>query len=383
MDAQETGLRCTVAVVGAGPAGRSLAHRGARAGLDVVLIDRSPDRVWRSTYATWTDQLPDWTDATAIAPQVDSVAVRSPRHRVLSRGYTVLDTASLQRTLDLTGVRLVAGTATIVDETSVKLSDGRAVHARVVVDARGSVSTSGPAQTAYGVFVTAERARRILGDDVAVLMDWRPFDGTDRQPRVPSFLYCLPVSADRVLVEETCLVGDPALSVGTLRDRLRTRMISHWFDVDVDVDDVEQVHFWVTGGGGRPWTSRPTTFGAAGGLMHPATGYSVAVSMQCADDVVAAIARHDHPAGALWPARTRLVHALRRRGLNALLGLDAETTVRFFDAFFALPAERQRAYLSARDDPKGVVAAMLSMMRVAHPSVGVAVARGAAAPTRW
>lgn len=379
----DTDLRCTLAVVGAGPAGRSLAHRAAAAGIDVVLVDRDPDRVWRSTYATWTDELPRWVDPTAVSHQVDSVAVYSPGHHTLHRGYTVLDTQTLQSSLGLDGVRVVAGTAMTADAQSVSVSTGTTVRAKVVVDARGSISTTGPAQTAYGVFVPAASATPILGDDPAVLMDWRPFDGSDRQPRVPSFLYTVPVSPNLTLVEETCLVGHPALSVGTLRERLRTRMNGSGHAIDVDGDDIERVHFAVTGGGGRPWTSRPMTFGAAGGLMHPATGYSVATSMRCADDVVAAIERDDNPGSALWTARARLVHTLRRRGLNALLGLDAETTVEFFDAFFALPADRQRAYLSGRDDPRGVMAAMLTMMRVADPGVGIAVARGAAAPTRW
>ncbi|MBJ7288554.1 lycopene cyclase family protein [Williamsia sp.] len=379
----DTVHRCTLAVVGAGPAGRSLAHRAALAGIDVVLVDRDPDRVWRSTYAAWTDELPGWVDPVAISHQVESVAVYSPTHHTLRRGYTVLDTAALQRSLALDGVRAVAGTAMTTDARSVSLSTGVTVAAQVVVDARGSISTTGPAQTAYGVFVPREQAAPILGADPAVLMDWRPFDGSDDGPRVPSFLYTVPVSADRVLVEETCLVGHPALSVGTLRDRLRTRLSRRGHAIDVDGDDIERVHFAVTGGGGRPWTSRPMTFGAAGGLMHPATGYSVATSMRCADAVVAAIARGDDPGSALWTARARLVHTLRRRGLNALLGLDAETTVEFFDAFFELPADRQRAYLSGRDDPRGVMAAMLTMMRVADPGVGIAVARGAAAPTRW
>ena len=51
-----------VIVVGAGPAGRALTHRLLARDVTVTLVDPAPDRPWRSTYACWADEIPDWLD---------------------------------------------------------------------------------------------------------------------------------------------------------------------------------------------------------------------------------------------------------------------------------------------------------------------------------
>ncbi|WP_045822710.1 lycopene cyclase family protein [Williamsia herbipolensis] len=374
--------RHDLAVVGAAAAGRALAHRAARAGLDVALIDRAPHRPWRATYSAWTDELPTWLDPGAVEHAVPSIAVYSPgRHRI-DRGYSVLSETFVD-TLTLDGVTVVAGTAGHVAADRVELADGPPVVAATVVDARGAMSTAGPAQTAYGVFLPATAAEPLLDGDHAVLMDWRSEHGWAGGQ--PSFLYVVPVSAGRVLVEETCLAGDPAIGVGDLRTRLHRRLARSGVDVGrYESDDaIERVHFALTAGGARPWEHRPTTHGAAGGLMHPATGYSVATSLRWTDTVVEALVGGHDVGEALWPTGARGVHALRRRGLNALLQLDGPSTVAFFDAFFAMPPERQRAYLSGRDDLSGVMAAMMTMAWFARPRLGLRVARGATALPRW
>ncbi|WP_164473724.1 FAD-dependent oxidoreductase [Gordonia insulae] len=67
-----------VAVVGAGPAGRALAHHLLLRGLTVTLVDPHPNAPWRPTYACWTDELPPWLPADAVSAQVDSVEIRTP-----------------------------------------------------------------------------------------------------------------------------------------------------------------------------------------------------------------------------------------------------------------------------------------------------------------
>ncbi|WP_231499014.1 lycopene cyclase family protein, partial [Gordonia alkanivorans] len=46
-----------VIVLGAGPAGRALAHRLLAAAVPVTVVDTHPDRVWQSTFACWSDEL--------------------------------------------------------------------------------------------------------------------------------------------------------------------------------------------------------------------------------------------------------------------------------------------------------------------------------------
>src|SRR5699024_10354968 len=166
--------------------------------------------------------------------------------------------------------------------------------ARTVVDARGlRRGPSRPEQTAYGVVVDRARAHRLLDGERALFMDWRP-DYAARAAATPggpgSFLYAVPVGDGRILLEETCLTGLPPLAVGVLRARLEARLAAHGLRL-TGREPVERVRFAMsTGPCDRPPfpapPDGPLVFGSAGGLMHTATGYSVAASLSAADAVV-------------------------------------------------------------------------------------------------
>lgn len=347
-----------VAVVGAGPAGRALAHRLLLRGMSVTIVDPHPTASWRPTYACWTDELPPWLPANAVSAQVDSVEIRTPDTVRIARGYSVIDNEGLQRALTLDGARVVAERATRVAADHL-ITDSGIVRASVVVDARGT-SGQGPRQTAFGVVVARERARPVLGAAEAVLMDWTPIDDIDDatldDSAVPSFLYAIPLDDERVLLEETCLAGDPPLTIARLRVRLEARLGG----LTADALDTESVSFSLEGLD-SPWRRTPLPFGARGGLLHPATGYSIGMSLTAAGIVADAIAGGRAPADDLWPSGARGVHRLRTAGLHALLALDADQTRAFFDTFARLPVARQRAYLSGRTDLPGSVAAMLTL----------------------
>lgn len=326
-------------VCGLGPAGRALAHRCLARDMTVTVVDPHPDRRWRATYAAWADELPAWLDSAAIAATVAEPRAYGRREHRLARAYTVLDTARLQTGLDLTGATVLAGRAVAIDRDEVRLDTGRTLRAGRVVDARGLPRRAGaPEQTAFGLVLP-----RTEYTDSALFMDWRPDNGTG--PReAPSFLYSVPLTVDTVLAEETCLVGAPAIAPAELARRLRHRLRVRGIEVRGD-ERVERVRFRMTGG-----TPGAGTFGAAGGYLHPATGYSVAAALSAADDIAAG--------GSGWTLPARAVHRLRRAGLRALLGLPPDRLPEFFDAFFDLDIELQRAYLSGRDDLAGMLAAM-------------------------
>jgi lycopene beta-cyclase len=67
----------------------------------------------------------------------------------------------------------------------------------------------------------------------------------------------------------------------------------------------------------------------------------------------------------VWSARARAVYRLRRAGLSTLLALTPEQTVEFFELFFGLPPDLQRAYLSGRDDLAGTARAMAAIFAAA------------------
>ena len=56
-------------VVGAGPAGRALAHRACVAGLAVTVVDPAPDQEWTATFGLFGDDLPLWIDPRVFNPK--------------------------------------------------------------------------------------------------------------------------------------------------------------------------------------------------------------------------------------------------------------------------------------------------------------------------
>ncbi len=349
-----------LAVVGAGPAGSALAHRATLAGLAVALIDPDPFRPWSQTFGTFVDELPSWLAPTCFAARSATVTAYTPRRRVLMRPYAVLDNTALRAALELPGVRIVTEAATRCETRAVHLKGGSVIAARAVIDATGRAAPvpgarPAPRQRAFGVIGTLDPGTRAE----TVLMDWRtPL--TDPGP--PTFGYRVPLGGGRFLVEETFLAGT-APPIDALQRRWAQRGAPPGFRGDPLSGPVEIVDFPLTDTAGPPWActhGRALRFGARGGLMHPATGYSVAASLASADVVVDALIRGHDPRSALWPRRARRVHRLRELGLSVLVGLGPEDTARFFDAFFSLDAPAQRAYLSSRDDLVGVSRAMAS-----------------------
>ncbi|WP_024805265.1 lycopene cyclase family protein [Nocardia sp. BMG51109] len=338
-------------VCGLGPAGRALAHRALAQGLAVTAVDPVPGRRWTATYAAWADDLPGWIAPAALAATVRRPIAWGTRRFEIDRPYVVFDGAALQDSLDVSGARVIADRAVEISRPrgrpggteSVRLSSGQVLTARRVIDARGvGRSPRRAEQTAYGLLVPEERW------DEPLFMDWRPDNGAD-PGEAPSFLYAIPLGGNTFLLEETCLAGRPAVPGARLRQRLLTRLRHRGVEL-TGTERVEHVRFPVEGG--RPGARR---FGAAGALLHPASGYSVAASLAAADALATG--------SSLRPISAQAVHALRTAGLRSLLALDPADAPRFFDAFFGLPPALQRAYLSGRTDVGGTATAMTTLFR--------------------
>lgn len=352
-----------IVIVGGGPAGRALASRCVARELSVILVDPHPARVWTATYAAWLDELPTWLPDTAISSRIDRPSAWAQQPVVLDRTYCVLNTSILQSILTTGSTQVIAAKVTHVAANSVICADGTQVCAAVVVDARGTTPTLRTAQqTAFGIVLDRADAEPALDGNAAWFMDFRRDNGTPDTAEA-SFLYAVPLDNRRMLLEETCLVGRPPLSLGELKRRLHSRLRNRGVIATEDAP-VERVRFAVESPPGR--RGDPLRFGARGGLTHPGTGYSVAAALSEADVVASAIARGADPQHALWPRSAQAVAALRRVGLSALLTLEASDVETFFATFFALPAEHQRAYLSDRRDAAATAKVMTSLF-VASP----------------
>ena len=395
-----------VVVAGGGPAGWSSAAACADRGLEVVLVEPSPDRPWGHTYGLWDHELPADLPADTVATCRRGVAIAGATHD-LADAYAVLNTEALRRHLYRGAVRVRPGravAATASGPPGVVLDDGDEVRAALVVDASGAARalsrTRAPRraaeQTAHGVVVDRAVADRVTGGRL-VFMDWRRTHG---RPGWPTFLYAVDLDADRVLLEETSLARRPGLPLRELRERLHARLRAHGL-ADAEIPDdrsgaSERVRFPVD----SPRHDPPpgvVAVGAAAPWVHPASGYSLAASLALAPRTAEAVARAldgrdagrtavDAARGVVDPPSARVVHGLRRRGLDVLLRMPPADVPGFFDAFFAMPAHHQRAYLSARDDVAASVAAMTALFARlpartrTHLVAGTLLGPGAAAP---
>ncbi len=343
-------------VLGLGPAGRASAHRAAAAGLRVRAFDPAPDARWRRTFGLWADELPRWLPPGVVAAVSTPQVVAVNRHE-LRREYAMLDVAALQDALPLDGVEVRAEPA------------GRDGHGSAfVLDARGpapSDPVAAPRQTAAGVLVP-------VGCHEELWMDWR------RAPGVPedapaSFLYAVRVSADAVLLEETCVAGAPGVTDAEVVGRRGARVAGRGAAAGALH---ERVDFPLLAPGprrGRGWCG----VGVRGTTLHPATGYSVAVSLAFADDAVTALRAGRNPVS----RNAIAAHRLRAAALHALLGMSAREQRAFFDVFFQLPDRHVRAFLSSRSGTRANAAAMAAAFAAAPWGLRRRLARAATPPS--
>ncbi|WP_179466645.1 lycopene cyclase family protein [Mycolicibacterium vinylchloridicum] len=365
-----------VLVVGAGPAGMALASACGQLGMTVGLVDPNPERPWVATYGMWAQELPAGLPGSVVAARAAGGAIALTAHR-LGWEYVILDVDALRAHFHdrSIGVTTYTGRAVQSPERGVVvLADGSSLRASVVVDAAGrwrpldprQTGRASAEQTAYGVILDAESVSPLVAPGEALFMDWRAHHG---EAGWPTFVYVVPLGGGRVLVEETSLARRPGLPLATLRRRLHARLAHHGITAPKDAL-TEKVSFPVDQP--RHAGQGVLGFGAAAPLIHPASGFSVAASLQLAPQVARALAEHlpAHPDRALraaqeavWPAAARVIHRVRRIGLEALLRMPAAEVPGFFEQFFALPDSHRWAYLTGRDDIGGTVAAMTSLFR--------------------
>ncbi|MGJ0182538.1 lycopene cyclase family protein [Corynebacterium glyciniphilum] len=356
-----------IAVIGLGPAGALLAHRAAAIGWTVDGYDPRCEVTpagglllpqWTNTYGVFLDGLPPWTRSVlAFSAVSSSLDVNTPRRRALSgRPYGIIDRDATRGRLTAAGNRLRLHRRRITDLSP------EALGVEVVVDCRGVVDRPGDIrQIAYGVVLESPAGLH----SPAVFMDWRPACPDEDSAEPPSFLYVQPVEAG-TLYEETVLVTRQRTRpmIDLLKQRLAARVPG---TVPVSgpshVITTETVHFpvarrargWYTG-----LRDGVAVFGAAGGMTHPATGYSVAESAATVDRMLHLLDRGSLP----WQERfsAALAYRLRLFGAELVTMSDGSTLQQFFDAFFDLPPRRQTFYLAGQHGGR-VAVTMLSLAR--------------------
>lgn len=354
--------RHDVVVAGSGPAGLAAAVACAEVGLDTVLVALEPHASWPATYRSWVDDLTALGYGDMFSHQWEVVTATGQRPHRVERAYGRVDGARLADRLrgrgSATGLTTMRGRSVGVShnrsDSTLLLADGRSVDAVVVIDATGAAGSlvhargSAPAwQTAYGIVATPSVP---LNDTGCVLMDFATGVPADRPP---TFLYAQHLGEDRWFMEETVLASRQAVAP----ERLKTVLQQRLKDRNIALSEVEEVETVAIPMGLRvPAPQRVVAVGASGGAIHPATGYSLTTSLHgaplLAQGIVDALQRRATPRAvseaawaAMWPDSRRRARAMQEYGLDVMLGMDRGGLQRFFDEFFTLAQDAQRAYL--------------------------------------
>jgi lycopene beta-cyclase len=215
----------------------------------------------------------------------DGYAVRFPhRERRLHSPYGCITSERLDQVARAAFARApqcvleLGRSAHAVEARRVLLDDGRVLSAKLVFDARGpSLELGTAAARGYQKFVGLELSLPAHGLREPIM-----FDALIPQHDGFRFMYLLPLSADRVLVEETFF------SEGSLLDATRSKRA---------ILDYAATHFGQPAEVLReergvlpmPWqesefdvTARPLSAGYRAGLFHPVTGYSFPIALRYA-----------------------------------------------------------------------------------------------------
>jgi len=350
--------------------------------MSTTCVAPAPRAAWKPRYGAWTDELADLgLPASCVDHQWPQTIAHTPALQDLHRAYTRLSTAGLQQHLtqqsDDAGATVRDGLVAAVEHHSdysvALLGDGASLPARLVIDASGhgsrfvdrSDTTPRAWQLAYGQLLRVPGGHPWpLGQ--MVLMDFRlPAGVGPGWTALPTFLYAMPLDKEHVFVEETSLVHAHPPAIPVLQARLAERLAAA--GVVGEVLEEERCRIQMTG---PPAVhgQRTVAFGAAGDMVHPATGYQLARLLRSAAPLAAAIAAGLEQAGptqaaasawdTLWTPQQRRSWALYTFGAGVLGDLDHAQTVAFFEAFFALSPDKWQGFHSATLPPSGVASTM-------------------------
>lgn len=339
----------------------ALACLARKPDLDVLLVERGPRLGGNHTWSFHRETVPGaargWFE-----PLIEH---HWPRYQVRFPGLTktleqAYATCSSEHFARVVGGRLEsAPNATLrlgvevaeVGPNAIRLSDGSRIEGALVVDSRGPTSDPPVEGSGFQRFVGLEvELDRAIDAETALLMD-----ATVEQLDAFRFVYLLPFSPTRALVEDTYFANDPSLD----RELVRERVLAYIAQRGLGVRTILREEHGVLP---MPWKSAsriqrhpPLVAGYRGGWFHPATGYSVPVALRVAEHV--AEHRRTDVFGAAFDAladeqerQARFAHLL-----NQLLFTATRPELRWkvFRHFYELPDDlTERFYgltLTARD----------------------------------
>lgn len=284
-----------VIIVGGGLAGcvTALALRAKRPELRVRLLEQAPALAGNHTWSYHETDISPWFHQ-LLAPARDAAwATHEVRFPTVARtlgGYASLASHKLAEAVAQAGVAVQCGVAVQrLDRAAVQLADGSALSAACVIDARGGAPPGHV--VGWQKFVGLELALDAPAPRSTPLL----MDATVPQRDGFRFVYVLPFSPTRVLIEDTYYSDTPELDVAALQTGILAYAAQHGYRVR-EVLRVEQGQLPLVGDGRPQVGEGPFVHGYRGGWLHPTTGYALPVVARVTELLVEALPQVDTPA---------------------------------------------------------------------------------------
>lgn len=311
-----------VIIAGGGLAGGLIALRlrAFRPSLDILLLEAGPVlggvHTWSCFESDLTPEIRDWLQP-MISHSWAGYSVRFPGYeRRLTTPYQSIASSRfaehLHRELGA-AIRLNAPVADL-EANIAMLADGTTLTAPLIIDARGP--RSGPLVLGWQKFLGQEvelAATHGLAGPIVM-------DATVDQLDGYRFLYSLPLSPTRLLIEDTRYSDGEALDKDALRADIAAYAGAQGWQIASLVREEDGVLPIALGGDIAAWWDRSGSAASVGlraALFHPVTGYSLPDAARLADEI-AVLPRLD-TASVRATVRQRSITAWQERGFYRLL----------------------------------------------------------------
>lgn len=268
-------------IVGGGLAGSlaALAIAEARPDVPLLLVEADDRFGGNHTWSYFDGDL----DGEALALVEAMKPIRWPRHsvrfpgrnRALGFGYNSVHSSGLdalvRERLAPTQWKLGAAVASLSPD-AITFADGTEIAASGVIDARGPDGPMAGLALAWQKFVGIEYDAPGHGLGAPIIMD-----ATVDQSDGYRFVYSLPFSADRLLVEDTYYTNGPALDGAAIGDRIADYVAAQGWSGTPTRQEHGVLPILLGGNPQLFWpvSDRVARLGLKGGFFHPVTGYSL------------------------------------------------------------------------------------------------------------
>ena len=277
------GKRDGLLIAGGGLAGSlaALAMAERRPEVPILLVEEGEsfggNHIW-SFFDADVEAEDRWLVDPLVAHHWEGYYVAFPEHsRKLKAGYNSVRSADLDKLVRqrLRPDQYRLGTKVVaVRDNELVLLGGEKIKADGAIDARGAANLS-MLDLGWQKFVGREYSfsepHRV---DKPVIMD-----ATVDQSEGYRFVYCLPFSDTRMLVEDTYYSDKPEIDLARVGERLDAYVVKRgWKPAAIEHQESGVLPVAIGGDFGSFWRvggARVAKFGLRGGFFHPTTGYSL------------------------------------------------------------------------------------------------------------